>query len=161
MGMVTAVGSSNSGSGGPSNSSNGTASRKLIAPMINMEENNMSVPISHGVNFNYVHYDPEIHWCSVCSVFPKSAKDYLNHLHSAEHRLLIQEKQINEAPWHKSTPESEIPSNKEGPVKRIPIKGNVFLVFQEIFDLQLLKYVWLMIDLQLHDLIQYLPRSLS
>lgn len=36
--------------------------------------------------FNYVHYDPEMHWCRVCNVFPKTAKEYLNHLHSSEHK---------------------------------------------------------------------------
>lgn len=36
--------------------------------------------------YNYVHYDPEIHWCRVCDVFPRTAKEFLNHLHSAEHK---------------------------------------------------------------------------
>jgi hypothetical protein len=36
--------------------------------------------------YNYVHYDPEIHWCRVCDVFPRTAKEFLNHLHSAAHK---------------------------------------------------------------------------
>lgn len=36
--------------------------------------------------YNYVHYDPEMHWCRVCDVFPRTAKEFLNHLHSAEHK---------------------------------------------------------------------------
>lgn len=35
---------------------------------------------------NFVHYDPEMHWCKVCNIFPKTAKEYLNHLHSNEHK---------------------------------------------------------------------------
>ena len=36
--------------------------------------------------YNFVHYDPEMHWCRVCDIFPKTAKEYLNHLHSNEHK---------------------------------------------------------------------------
>lgn len=36
--------------------------------------------------YNYVYYDPEMHWCRVCDVFPRTAKEYLNHLHSVEHK---------------------------------------------------------------------------
>ena len=36
--------------------------------------------------YNWVHYDPEMHWCRVCDVFPRTAKEYLNHLHSTEHK---------------------------------------------------------------------------
>lgn len=36
--------------------------------------------------YNFVHYDPEMHWCKVCDIFPKTAKEYLNHLHTNEHR---------------------------------------------------------------------------
>lgn len=36
--------------------------------------------------YNYIHYDPEMHWCRVCDVFPRTAKEFLNHLHSAEHK---------------------------------------------------------------------------
>lgn len=36
--------------------------------------------------YNFVHYDPEMHWCKTCDIFPKTAKEYLNHLHSNEHK---------------------------------------------------------------------------
>jgi hypothetical protein len=36
--------------------------------------------------YNYIYYDPEMHWCRVCDVFPRTAKEFLNHLHSAEHK---------------------------------------------------------------------------
>lgn len=46
---------------------------------------------------NYVFYDPEMHWCPMCNVFPKSAKDYLNHLHSKEHLSMTKNQ---DSPWH-------------------------------------------------------------
>lgn len=46
---------------------------------------------------NYVHYDPEMHWCKTCKVFPKTAKDYLTHLHSKDHQ---EHQQSVESPWH-------------------------------------------------------------
>lgn len=76
-------------------------------------------------NFNYVHYDPELHWCRVCDVFPRSAKDFLSHLHSAEHRQVTQEHQLVDTPWHKLPPDEELPSFKGAPVKRVPIKGKL------------------------------------
>lgn len=36
--------------------------------------------------YNFVHYDPEMHWCKTCDIFPKTAKEYLNHLHCNEHK---------------------------------------------------------------------------
>lgn len=38
--------------------------------------------------YNFVHYDPEMHWCKTCDIFPKTAKEYLNHLHSNEHKVI-------------------------------------------------------------------------
>lgn len=35
---------------------------------------------------NYVYYDPELHWCDVCNVFPQTAKEYLLHLHDSAHK---------------------------------------------------------------------------
>lgn len=46
---------------------------------------------------NFVHYDPEMHWCQTCQVFPKTAKDFLTHLHSKDHQEM--QKTI-ESPWH-------------------------------------------------------------
>lgn len=39
--------------------------------------------------YNLVYYDPEMHWCRVCDIFPRTAKEYLNHLHSDEHKHII------------------------------------------------------------------------
>lgn len=49
---------------------------------------------------NYAFYDPELHWCKACNVFPKTAKDYLNHLHSKEHTDVV--KKNTESPWHEN-----------------------------------------------------------
>lgn len=46
---------------------------------------------------NFVHYDPEMHWCKTCQEFPKTAKDYLTHLHSKEHQEM---QKTVESPWH-------------------------------------------------------------
>lgn len=78
---------------------------------------------SNGV-FNVVHYDPELHWCQLCNVFPKTAKDYLNHLHSVEH----QAKQAVEQPWRKKLVNDDFPSHPEAPTKRTPIRGVQFFV---------------------------------
>lgn len=44
---------------------------------------------SHDSN-GYIYFDPENHWCRVCNVFPKTAKDFLNHLHTQEHKINLQ-----------------------------------------------------------------------
>lgn len=49
---------------------------------------------------NYAFYDPELHWCKACNVFPKTAKDYLNHLHSKDHADVV--KKATESPWHEN-----------------------------------------------------------
>lgn len=36
--------------------------------------------------YNIIHYDPELHWCRVCNVFPRTAKEFLNHLHAPDHK---------------------------------------------------------------------------
>lgn len=76
--------------------------------------------------FNYIHYDPELHWCRICDVFPSSAKEFLNHLHCNEHKQVTQEHQLVDTPWHKLPPDAEISCTKGAPIKRIPIKGNLY-----------------------------------
>lgn len=78
---------------------------------------------SNGV-FNIVHYDPELHWCQLCNVFPKTAKDFLNHLHSNDH----QAKQTVEQPWREKLVNDDFPSHPEAPTKRTPIRGLQFFV---------------------------------
>lgn len=80
-------------------------------------------------------------------MFPKSAKDYLNHLHSKEH---LDHRKSSEAPWHENNPNvvseisisiqdsllyilmplffQEMPSYGDAPTKRIPIRGLQFFV---------------------------------
>lgn len=61
--------------------------------------------ISHSApdpQVNYAFYDPELHWCKACNVFPKTAKDYLNHLHTKEHTEMV--KKNTESPWHENNP---------------------------------------------------------
>ncbi|KAK6634031.1 hypothetical protein RUM44_004638 [Polyplax serrata] len=77
---------------------------------------------------NFIYYDPEMHWCQVCDEFPRTAKEYLNHLHSREHKELTQEKKLNDMPWHDLNIHEEIPFYDGAPTKRIPIKGLQFLV---------------------------------
>ncbi|KAK4886736.1 hypothetical protein RN001_003007 [Aquatica leii] len=78
--------------------------------------------------FCYVYYDPELHWCRICDVFPKSAKDYLLHLHSKEHRQITQERDMVDTPWHRLPAEPELPSFEGATKKRMPIKGLQFLI---------------------------------
>ncbi|KAF7992980.1 hypothetical protein HCN44_005761 [Aphidius gifuensis] len=78
---------------------------------------------------NFVHYDPEMHWCKVCNIFPKTAKEYLNHLHSNEHKEKCLEKKIVDMPWHPRNgggTEKEVPYHPSLPTKRTPIKGLQF-----------------------------------
>lgn len=102
---------------------------------LNREDNKIESQISQQLKsdgskpaFNYVHYDPELHWCRICDVFPVSAKDYLLHLISDGHRETTKKHQLVDMPWHNTPPEVELPSNPEGPVKRTPIKGIQFFV---------------------------------
>ncbi|XP_063976245.1 zinc finger matrin-type protein CG9776-like isoform X2 [Diachasmimorpha longicaudata] len=79
--------------------------------------------------YNFVHYDPEMHWCKICNIFPKTAKEYLNHLHSAEHKETCLERKIVDMPWHEKNgegTEKEVPYYTGLPTKRTPIKGLQF-----------------------------------
>jgi len=40
--------------------------------------------------FNHVYCDSCIHWCQPCNIFPKTAKEYLTHLHSESHRKTLE-----------------------------------------------------------------------
>jgi len=40
--------------------------------------------------FNYVYCDSCIHWCQSCNIFPKTAKEYLAHLHSESHKTTLE-----------------------------------------------------------------------
>ncbi|XP_063910617.1 zinc finger matrin-type protein CG9776 isoform X2 [Zophobas morio] len=82
-----------------------------------------------SVKYNYMHYDPELHWCRMCDEFPKTAKDFLLHLQSDKHRNNIQENDVGDnTPWHKLPPEQELPCYEGAPKKRIPIRGLQFFI---------------------------------
>lgn len=74
--------------------------------------------------YNYVHYDPELHWCRTCDAFPKTAKDFLLHLQSDEHKKVAQERDMkDDTPWHHLQVEPELPYYEGALKKRLPIKG--------------------------------------
>lgn len=79
--------------------------------------------------FNFVYYDPELHWCSTCDIFPKTAKEYLNHLHSEQHRAkLSSSASAQEYPWREKLSAEDNSTRPGLPSKRIPIRGLQFFV---------------------------------
>uniref|UniRef100_A0A0K8SPL5 U1-type domain-containing protein n=2 Tax=Lygus hesperus TaxID=30085 RepID=A0A0K8SPL5_LYGHE len=89
---------------------------------------------SSSPHVNIVHYDPELHWCSVCNVFPRSATVYLVHLHSEQHKAAVKNKKDKEKPEEEFAPwrvhekrEPSPPSFKNAPSRRVPIRGVPFL----------------------------------
>lgn len=82
-----------------------------------------------STKYNYVHYDPEVHWCRTCDVFPKTAKEFLLHLQSDEHKKVAQERDMkDDTPWHHLPGEPELPYHEGAPKKRLPIKGKKQLI---------------------------------
>ncbi|XP_055644714.1 zinc finger matrin-type protein CG9776 [Toxorhynchites rutilus septentrionalis] len=77
--------------------------------------------------YNYIHYDPELHWCSKCDIFPKTAKDYLNHLHSEQHLARVAGTP-HEYPWREKQQAEDNPNYPDLPSKRTPIRGLQFFV---------------------------------
>ncbi|XP_039492418.1 zinc finger matrin-type protein CG9776 isoform X2 [Drosophila santomea] len=75
-------------------------------------------------NYNFVFFDPEQHWCESCAVFPKSARDYLKHLHAEEHM----NRETIETPWHVGIDHDPFPTFENAPAKRVPVRGMQFLV---------------------------------
>jgi hypothetical protein len=97
-------------------------------------------------NVNYIHYDPgsskkksstkqkrssksrlstELHWCKSCNVFPKTAKDFLNHLHSETHQVNAKN---TDNPWREKMLAEEAVTIPGAPTKRTPIRGLQFFV---------------------------------
>lgn len=71
-------------------------------------------------------FDPELHWCKNCQVFPKTAKDYLAHLHTKEHTDKSV-KNAADAPWRNSFSKANgVSSFPDAPTKRAPIRGLQF-----------------------------------
>lgn len=75
-------------------------------------------------NYNFVFFDPEQHWCESCSIFPRSARDYLKHLHAEEHM----NRETIETPWHVGIDHDPFPTFENAPTKRVPVRGMQFLV---------------------------------
>ncbi|XP_015038056.2 zinc finger matrin-type protein CG9776 isoform X3 [Drosophila pseudoobscura] len=75
-------------------------------------------------NYNFVFFDPEQHWCDSCGVFPKTARDYLKHLHAEEHM----NRETIETPWHVGIDHDPYPTFENAPIKRVPVRGMQFLV---------------------------------
>lgn len=80
---------------------------------------------SAGEQINFTFFDPEQHWCKSCSVFPKTAKEYLLHLHSDEHKNQVKPPEI---PWHDHLVKDDMPTYPNAPTKRTPIQGLQFFV---------------------------------
>ncbi|XP_014274185.1 zinc finger matrin-type protein CG9776 isoform X2 [Halyomorpha halys] len=79
---------------------------------------------------NRVYYDPGLHWCPECNIFPKTVSEYLDHLHSSQHKQNTKLKS-EDYPWHMGQNlEEKTPllANKDCPPKRIPIRGVQFLI---------------------------------
>lgn len=74
---------------------------------------------------NYTFFDPEQHWCKACSTFPKTAKEYLGHLHSEEHKNNVKPPEI---PWHDHLINDDWPTHPNVPTKRTPIRGLQFFI---------------------------------
>lgn len=93
---------------------------------------------SRKKQINYIYYDPEIHWCQSCNVFPKTAKDYLNHMQSPGHT----EKTMGnttETPWRDNLP--DVPTYPaDAPTKRTPIRGLQFFVASAAWYCKLCSY---------------------
>lgn len=66
-----------------------TLSKNLKQTKQNESKLNVTETEKENPTYNIVYFDSEIHWCNVCNVFPKTAKDYLNHLHTTRHKTLI------------------------------------------------------------------------
>lgn len=82
-----------------------------------------SIEAPSAEQINYTFFDPEQHWCKVCCVFPKTAKEYLLHLHSDEHKNNAKPPDI---PWHDHLVKDDMPTYAGAPTKRTPIRGLQF-----------------------------------
>ncbi|KAJ4449309.1 hypothetical protein ANN_00707 [Periplaneta americana] len=119
--------SSSSASGSPRHSSRKATDGIHVADMTDKDsassgDEKQTAGSDGKLLYNYVYYDPEMHWCRVCNVFPRTAKEYLNHLHSAEHKEETLERKLVDMPWHKIQADPEVPHITGAPAKRTPIR---------------------------------------
>lgn len=89
--------------------------------MYRKKSKSMEISLAEHINFTF--FDPEQHWCKVCCAFPKTAKEYLLHLHSEEHKNNAKPPDI---PWHDHLVKDDMPTYPNAPTKRTPIRGLQF-----------------------------------
>lgn len=92
---------------------------------MNRKSSKSSAPALPSEQINYTFFDPEQHWCKICSAFPKTAKEYLIHLHSEEHKNNAKPPEI---PWHDNLVKDDMPTYANAPTKRTPIRGLQFFI---------------------------------
>ncbi|KMZ01414.1 zinc finger matrin-type protein CG9776 isoform X2 [Drosophila simulans] len=107
--------------GSPTNRLKHRAIKSMKAKQLHGETK--TVP-TQAQNYNFVFFDPKQHWCESCGVFPKSARDYLKHLHAEEHM----NRETIETPWHVGIDHDPFPTFENAPAKRVPVRGMQFLV---------------------------------
>ncbi|XP_060531373.1 zinc finger matrin-type protein CG9776 isoform X2 [Cylas formicarius] len=86
------------------------------------------VKVEGDKRYSYVYYDTGLHWCRTCDAFPETAKSFLQHLQSKEHRDSARDNEVDNTPWHKLPMEPLLASYDDAPKKRIPIKGLQFFI---------------------------------
>jgi hypothetical protein len=110
-----------------SESDDSSRERKLKSELLeSMKRKKQEAEESKKDKVNYVYYDPEIHWCKHCQVFPKTAKDYLSHLHTKDHLDKIANRST-EGPWRATFQKlNEVVNHPDAPTEKVPIKGLQF-----------------------------------
>lgn len=89
-----------------------------VSVLYSKQSKSSQLPAKEQTNFTF--FDPEQHWCKSCSTFPKTAKEYLLHLHSDEHKNNAKPPEI---PWHEHLVNDDMPTYPNAPTKRTPIRG--------------------------------------
>lgn len=67
-----------------------TNSKKSFKSKELIDTNNKKSRTEKLPQYKYVYCDSCIHWCQHCNIFPKTAKDYLTHLHSESHKTILE-----------------------------------------------------------------------
>ncbi|XP_060646011.1 zinc finger matrin-type protein CG9776 isoform X2 [Drosophila nasuta] len=111
------------GDGSPTNRLKNRAMKSMKAKQ-RQAEATAKTTVSQTQSYNYVFFDSEKYWCESCSVFPKTARDYLKHLHAEEHM----NRETMETPWHVGIDHDPFPTIEKAPTMRVPVRGLQFLV---------------------------------
>lgn len=118
---ITKTGKAGGAVGSPTNRLKHRAIKSMKSKQLHGE---MKAVPTQAQNYNFVFFDPEQHWCESCGVFPKSARDYLKHLHAEEHM----NRETIETPWHVGIDHDPFPTFENAPARRVPVRGMQFLV---------------------------------